>query len=354
VRILHVGNGNYNHLGNKYYDVGRKLNNGLIRNGHNVYFLSDRDTSRASNILHSRKLGIKACNKIFLEICNNFKPEFILLGHADIIKPESLEQARLLVPEVRIAQFNVDPIFRECNIKNIKSKLAFVDATFITTAGEALRRFSSSHGTVTYMPNPIDSSIECEKSHERSDQENDIFWALRALKGSFPGDERIDIPLFLEAAGDIKISYHGMNEKPMLFGADYYNMINNTKMGLNISVVRTAGNTPIASNEEIYLYSSDRISHYMGAGLLTFTTRNNSLDELFEEDKEIIFFSDKDELIDKIRYYKKHDTKRKEIARAGWKKSHENYNEQLIARYIIETTMGQEYTHNYAWPVTQY
>ena len=44
------GIGNFKHHGNFYYDVGRKLFNGLTRLGHNVYFLSDRDTSRAATI----------------------------------------------------------------------------------------------------------------------------------------------------------------------------------------------------------------------------------------------------------------------------------------------------------------
>ncbi len=354
MRILHVGNGNQKHRGARFYDVGTKLNNGFIRNGHNVLFMSDRDVARAATPLGARKLGVKKTNQYFLDMCHNFQPELIVLGHADIITGESLKEARDMLPLLKILQFNVDPIFRDHNITQIRSKLDVVDATFITTAGDALKAFSTPHGKVSFMPNPIDPSMECHRAHEKNNLPHDVFWALRATKGSFDGDARIETPLFLEKSGKIKLDYHGMNGKDELFGAAYYQRMSQAKMALNISVIRTYGHTPIATPEQVYLYSSDRISHLMGNGLLTFTTRGNQLEELFEEDKEIIFFEEKEELLEKILYFNAHDDKRKAVAAAGWQKSHQHYNVEHVARYLIETTFGYDLQHDYAWPTTTY
>ena len=353
MRILFVGNGNIKHKGARYYDPGRKLHNGLLRNGHNVFWMSDRDIARSRSPLGIKALGLKHANEYFLSACKNFLPQLIIFYHADIISPESLAEARKILPATKIAQFNVDPIFRDHNMEMIRAKLPVVDATFITTAGPALKRFNNPHGFVSFVPNAIDVSMEWPRCHERSDQPNDVFWALRATNGKTVTDRRITIPLFLEQSGKVKIDYWGMNGKPELYKADYYEKIAGSKMGLNISVNRTWDHTPIAEPEELYLYSSDRISHYMGSGLLTFNTRENALHEMFAEDKEIVFFDTQEELLDKIIYYKNNDDARRKVAGAGWEKSHTYLNEKLVAQYIVESTCGQKLS-SYIWPTDRY
>lgn len=353
MRILHVGNGNFKHRGKRYYDQTRKINNGLIRNGHDVFFMSDRDVARSGNIFNIRKLGVNHANTYFIDLCYNYQPDLILLDHADIISAESIKKVKEFLPQTAAAQWNVDPIFRMHNIKQIKSKLEVVDATFITSAGSGLKKFSSARGVVSFIPNIVDQSLEWPKCFEHTNQEHDVFWALRAINGSYAGDPRIEIPLFLEDHKSIKIDYYGMNNKPILFNADYYHKISNCKMGLNISVQITDSNTK-PNKEDLYLYSSDRISHYMGSGLLVFTTRSNNLNELYKEDEELVFFDTKEELLDKILYFKKNDKSRQMIAKAGWKKSHSCFNEKLVTKYMIETTFRTKHTEEYAWPTTKY
>lgn len=306
MQILYVGNGNYKHRGSWYYDVGRKIVNGLVRNGHNVYFFSDRDTARAATFFNAKPLGVRACNRAFIETCANFTPDLIVLSHADIIQPRSLIEVRQLLPHVKIAQLNVDPIFRLHNQTMIHNKLPHVDATFITTAGPTLKQFHTSHGIVSFIPNPVDSSIEWPRCHEHNDQPHDVFWAMRG-RHSFPDDPRFTLPLYLEKSGRITINYHGMNGRPELSSAHYYKTIAQARMGLNISAVRTWEHTPHATSEELYLYASDRISHYLGSGLLVLTTRNNQLEDLFEENKELVFFQTPEELLEKTIYFKEHE-----------------------------------------------
>ena len=354
MQILYAGNGNYKHVGARYYDVGRKIVNGLTRNGHNVYLFSDRDEARQNSPLGIRYLGMKAANARFIKTALNLKPDMILLGHADIITPASLQKIRALLPATKLAQFNVDALFRQQNNNAIISKLPWVDATFITTAGPVLKRFSGGAGNVGFMPNPVDSSIEWPKSFERSDQPHDVFYASRMDRYKNPKGARAEIPVYLEKSGKVTVDYHGMYEKPAIFGAAYINAIHNAKMGLNISYDRHHADAPPAPKEELYLYSSDRISHYMGCGLLTFTPRGNALETLFAEDKEIILYSTKEELLEKLVFYKNNDTCRREIAHAGWKKSHEEFNEKRVAKYFVEVAFNQKLSEDYAWPTELY
>jgi len=355
MKILLVGNGNLKHRGERYYDQALKLANGLIRNGHNVFFYSDRDQVHALSqfstpgIFGTKAHKTKHISQYFLDICRNFQPDLIMLVHADLIAAEALLAARAILPKVKIAQFNVDIIYNRHNAKNIEDKLDAVNATFITTAGQGLKKFSRPGKTVSYVPNIVDTSIEWPRCFERSDQAHDVFWALRALKGSVEGDRRIDYPLYLEKNG-VSIDYYGMNGKPLLYDARYFEAIANARMGINISQIWTKGNYEKAADEDLYLYSSDRIAHYLGSGLLVFITRDHKLEELFIEDKEAVYFSSKEELLEKIRHYKTNDEARKSIARAGWEKAHTHYNERLIAQYMVETIFGEKSAQDYAWP----
>lgn len=359
MKILVVGNGNQKHRGARYYDQALKLANGFIRNGHNVFFFSDRDHAYSLSqfatpgLFGSKAHKIKHISRTFLDICKHFKPDLIVFAHADLIAPEALLSAREILPKVKVAQFNVDIIFNAHNVKNIESKLEGVDATFITTAGAGLKKFSRLGKRVSYIPNIVDSSIEWPKVFARSDQPHEVFWALRALNGSAPGDRRIDYPLYLEASG-VKIDYHGMNGKPLLYDARYFEAINDAKMGINISQIWTRGHYEKAADEDLYLYSSDRIAHYLGSGLLTFITRDHKLEELFTPDKEAVYFGSKEELLEKILYFRTHDDERKQIAKAGWEKAHTHYNERLIAKYLVEATFGERFSEDYRWPVESF
>jgi hypothetical protein len=354
MQILLVANGNYKFHGKRYYSVERILANGLIRNGHNVYFFSDRDVARSANMIGSSRWGAGRCNEIFIETCRNLEPDVIVFGHADLISVFSLQTVRTLLPQVKMAQFNVDPLFRPKNVAAIAAKAPLMDATFVTTAGVVLRRFSGGGGRVAYMPNPVDASVHYPRCFQNRDQDYDLFFAARPIAAPIEDDPRASIPAFIAASGRISIDYYGVNGRPQLFGRAHFRRIENARMGLNISSVREHPRDPRGSSEELYLYSSDRIAHYLGSGLLVFTTRDNRLEDLFVENVEMIFFKDKEELLDKLLYFKAHDDKRQSIARAGWHKAHQHFNERLVAKYLVEVTCERELSQPYAWPMETY
>jgi hypothetical protein len=51
IKILHISDTHIRHNGRLFYSTGKKINNGLILNGHNVLQISDRDiTNQTKNI----------------------------------------------------------------------------------------------------------------------------------------------------------------------------------------------------------------------------------------------------------------------------------------------------------------
>ncbi len=349
MRILHIGNGNEKHAGLRYYDVGRKLQHGLIRNHHNALFFSDRDVARKNGVLGTKWRGEAAANEQLLNIAKNFQPEMILLGHADIITNDTLAEIRALLPQVRMAQFNVDPIFRPENDAAIKARLPYMDATFITTGGEVLQQYGGQGGVVSYMPNPTDAAIECYRAFE-GDAEYDLFYAVRAATMQDANtNDRITFPRYVkEQVQGLRPSFHGFDGEGELFGVSFYERMGRCAMGLNLSHKHTTkGEVRHATQAEKCYYSSDRIAQYMGNGLLTFTERGFNQEALFS-DEEIIFFDSKEELAEKVQYYRDNDEERRRIAYNGWQKYHECFNAEMIARYMVEVTTG-DVVEGYAW-----
>tara|TARA_B110000459_G_scaffold90859_1_gene101637 strand:- start:869 stop:1186 length:318 start_codon:yes stop_codon:yes gene_type:complete len=98
----------------------------------------------------------------------------------------------------------------------------------------------------------------------------------------------------------------------------------------------------------MHLYSSDRISTYMGNGLLTFIDKAYGFDSIYKND-EFIAYETEDDLMEKIIYYKSNEIKAKKIAENGWIKSHKDFNGINVCQYIVSKTFDNNYTSNY-WP----
>ena len=351
--ILHIGNGNGKHHGKRCYDVGRKLQQGLIRAGHNVLFFSDRDVSRASGLAGTRLYGTKRTNQQLLRVARHFQPDILLLGHADIIHNNTLEEIRQYLPDIRCAQYNVDPLFRPDNDAAIRARLAHMHASFITTGGEVLSRYTTPAGhKAWYIPNPVDPSIEHIRAFEEASQPYDIFYAVRAatMRGDSSHNDRIRLPRLLRSnIAELRCAYYGFDHAPELFGAAYYQHMSRASMGLNLShKVTTKGEVRHASDEERFLYASDRLAQYLGSGLLVFTERGFALETQFSEE-EMVFFADDDELIEQVRYYLHHPQARQAIARAGWQKAHDMMHATTIAQFMVATICGENTTPYMTW-----
>lgn len=82
IKILHITDLHFRHNGRLFYSTGKKINNGLILNGHNVLNISDRDlTNQKKNIFDIG--GKKILLNTIIENIENFKPHMVLFGHVD-------------------------------------------------------------------------------------------------------------------------------------------------------------------------------------------------------------------------------------------------------------------------------
>ena len=139
LKILHITNFNERHNGRLFYNTGKRLNNGFIRLGHSVLEFSDRDIVSYYRSLKDLK-GSKRLNQKLLEVISNYVPDILILGHADLIKIETLEYIKKNYPNIKMCQWFLDRMDSNWigNKKRFLDKIDLMDISFCTTDPKSL------------------------------------------------------------------------------------------------------------------------------------------------------------------------------------------------------------------------
>ena len=341
LKILHVTNFNYRFDGRLQYNTGRRINNGFVRLGHNVLTVSDRDlVNQYKNITDPN--GSKKLNDKLIKIYKNFKPDLLVLGHADAISNDTLFFFKN--NGVKICQWFLDPLSKfgpdyQKNKKRIIIKHKIIDATFLTTNPSSLDfNINNSY----FIPNPCDESFEFLENYN-NDCKYDLFFAMShgvhrgQLKKGKSDNREIFINELVKKNNDIIFDLYGLNNIQPIWGNDFINKISNSSMGLNLS-----------RGEPLKYYSSDRIAQLMGNGLLTFIDEKTYYGDFFTSD-EIVTYKNLDDLSSKLNKFKKDKKKRSIIAKNGKEKYFKYFNSTIVAEYIINKTLDNKIKNKLIW-----
>jgi spore maturation protein CgeB len=336
MKIVHVSTPQRK-FGNITNSFAKKLNKGLIRLGHYICDFDDREIARSHGFFNSRLFSAKRTNNRFLEVCNNFRPQVVLLGHADIISNETIDRLRSMISGVKIAHWDMDdPTSRKPSYERIERFSESVDVTFLVVGGGLLEKFNKKNNCVAYIPNVVDRAIERFENDKKTLFDYDIVFCGSSEKG---GQRDQFLRSFAEAPllESVRIEVRGMFEKPRVYGDAYEQVLRCSKMGLNLSKVN---NQP--------LMSSSRIAQLMGNGILTFISHATGLQEIITDD-EAVFYDNFEDLIQKVLYYHENDTERCRIAYNGRIASHQRFSSDRIAKFMLEVIMEDEFSESYEW-----
>ena len=345
LRILHITNFNERHDGRLFFNTGRRINNGFIRLGHSNLEFSDRD------ILHHNKTfkdfkGTNTLNDKLRKTCYNYKPDLIVLGHADSINKSVLGELKDDYPNLKIAQWFLDPLNKKGpdynqNKKRILDKANQIDANFLTTSPTVLD-FLSKKNNNYFIPNPSDPSFETLNNYEHNCN-TDVFFALShgvhrgKLKVGKYDDRAIFLEKLIKITENVKFEFYGLNKMQPIWADHFFKTISNVKMGLNLS-----------RGEPIKYYSSDRITQIIGNGLVTLIDEKTCYRDFFNNN-EMVFYKNINDLSEKIDRISKDEKIRKKIAFNGKKKYTKYFNSTLVAEFIINKTFGINNKKKYLW-----
>ena len=279
----------------------------------------------------------KTLNRIFLEKSLYYRPDIILLGHVNTLDSETFSRIKTTNKNIIISQWYEDnltvngPDF-EKNYSNLKTNFEYLDNFFISTHPDDVSR-KSNRINYHFLPTPVDRNIEKLSVYKKNSYIHDVFFAMshgvnRGVVKSGKKDEReILIKDLIELNKDIKFDVYGFNDRNPVWSESFYSAIARSSMAININ------------RGQIKRYSSsNRIGSLIGNGLLTFIDYKKKFNHFFNKN-EIIFYNNKYDLSDKLKYYKNNESARKKIARNGQKKYFHLFNEIEVARYIVNKSL---------------
>ncbi|QCE33461.1 glycosyltransferase family 1 protein [Acetobacteraceae bacterium] len=341
------------HLGDFFFDSKRKspsqfqtsgkINNGLIRNGHQLIPFPYREIGRRGLGKYFSKIKSFQTEKFLREFIDSACPDILLLANGVEISAPTLQEMRLKHKNLKVAQWSGDALFEGKSAQRLKAHYPFCEATFVSTSSSVTKEFLGLKKAIYFLPNPVDSSVETVRNFKYPVLSKDIF-----LSCGHPKDKReicgqaweMDHFLYFlleNLPENIGFSLAGLGGKSYASGHEYAKIIQAAGIGLNLSR---------KGNER--LYSSDRMSHIVGNGLLCAQERESGFDEIFLEE-EMLFFSSKEELIEKLTYFVQHPKKRQKTAQRGWEKYYSLFNESALADYMVRAILGILRPEEHSW-----
>ena len=334
LKVLNIYNKSEKTSGRIYFiSTGKKIENGIIRLGHDVETISDRDILNNNSIFDKKNY----LNKLIINKINYYRPDLLLLGHVNSIYSETFNYIKKKHNGLIISQWYEDnltingPDFNK-NYENLKNNFQFLDNFFISTSPECVSK-KVKNINYQFLPTPADKNIEKLSIFKNKSFIYDVFFAMShgVNRGVIKSDKKDEREYFInkivEANKNLKFDIYGFNSRQPIWAESFYNTISKSFMAININRGKLKKHS-----------SSNRIASLIGNGLLTFIDEKIKFNDFFSND-EVIFYKNINDLTDKLTFYKNNFTLAKKIAEKGQKKYFKLFNEKEVANYIINRSL---------------
>ncbi len=343
LRVLQVGNFDRKGLQRPWFNTEHKLAQGLARAGNFVLRFSDRDEARGATIVSSQKIGAGRMNERLVETARHFRPQLILFHHADLIAADTYDRLREASPGARLAQICVDSVAGQATMAAFSARAAHMDISFMTTADpEVLHRLAPNEGSIVFLPNPVDPSVETARVFDTP--AFDLPWDAVFLGNGSGNREEHLAQMRMELPKGFRFHVGG--------GAF------NTRRFSSLEFLETLASGAMSPSIPVddavvvpFLYSSDRIAQLLGQGVVALTPASARQSMLYDDG--VVEFSSRAELGERMADLWRNDAKRRRIGETGWRIAHSRTNGTRVARYLCEVVFHETFSEPYEWPVEQ-
>ena len=313
--------------------ISSKLSKGFIRNGHDVINFSYRNFINKSLIKDKNS----TLNKKVLSICENYRPDLVVLGHNNFLYRDNLENLKSkfnlkvsLWYEDALGHKGEGPNWKE-NLNLIENNHDLIDSYFTTTYPDQLKT-SIDVSKLNYLPIPVDENIENLNIYQNQNRHKDLFFALshgvnfgKLKKGKIDEREKT-INNLIKKYPDINYNILGISNELPKWNYEFLDELNKCKMALNLS-----------RGKPIKYTSSNRIASLIGNGIYTFIDSKTQFNKIFDED-EVGSYKNSDDLGSKIEFLLSNEKKVNQYGKNGKTKYFKLFNNKIIAKNMISKT----------------
>ena len=339
-KILHIANfDEKNNFRLSNINLANKISNGFIKDKFQTINFSDR--------FFLQQNPFSKIDDRIIDILKNFKPNLLLLGHTNSLKIETLKNIKDKFTDIKIAFWYEDSINKNGpdynkNKQFIEKYKDYVDQYFVTTDKNNIQS-SIPKNKLNFMPVPCSYVCENLNLYQTRNHEFDIFYAVshgvnRGKLKKNKTDERYNfLKLLMSRSDDLTYNIFGFNNIQPVWGDQFIKEISKCKFALNLS-----------RGQPVKYYSSNRIASLVANGIPTLIDKKVKFNDFFSN-KEMIFYEDTYDLIDKVNFYKKNERQRIQIGINGKNKYFKIFNNKIVADYIVSKTLGNKPLYKYIW-----
>ena len=344
-KILHISNfdeRNNHRLFN--ISIANKMTKGFIHNQNDVINFSYRNYLSSFNKNNTLRINIK-----IKEICNNYKPDLIILGHNNVLNIDTISTIKkggnskiILWYEDALAKSADGPSWED-NLNLIEKNSDLIDAYFTTTHPKNVLSKFIDNKKLNFLPMLVDKNIENLHLFDIKNKFKDLFFALShgvnfgKLKKNKNDEREAFVKNLYKFGKSINFNILGINNESPKWNYDFYKELSKCKMALNLS-----------RGKPIKYSTSNRISSLVANGIYTFIDKKTKFNDFFDE-SEMGFYSNEKDLINKVENLKGQNDKLYKYSKNGMKRYFELFNNKLVTKYILDRTFNTSEDKQQIW-----
>ena len=324
--------------------LSNKISKGMIHNNHDIINFSYRNHLGKLN----RKNTTNTNSKIW-EICNNYKPDLVILGHNNVLDVNTLEKIKnnvkskvILWYEDALSKKGQGPSWRS-NLNLIQNNSHLIDRYFTTTHPDNISNTNIKKSKLFFLPMLVDENIENLHLFNIKNKFKDLFFAIShgvnfgKLKDNKVDERENFVNNLFKHNNNIKFNILGIANESPKWNYEFYKELSKCKMALNLS-----------RGKPIKYSTSNRIASLVANGIYTFIDRQTKFDDFFDEN-EMGFYKNEVDLLQKIESIKDDEKKIFNFSKNGMRKYFKLFNNKLITKYIIDRTFNSNDDKEQIW-----